>query len=389
VTTNKEFATEPVTYQSSEFQPAVPIHLQSVLPSSPTELSTPILPSRIHPMVTRAQIGNLKPKTFFITRHPIPVCFLADLTAQPSEPSSYRQALRLPHWKKAMQDEMDALYANHTWTLVPKTSTMNLVSSKWIFKVKTQFDGTIDRYKARLVARGFTQLPRLDYDETFSPVVKPGTIRLIFNIGLSHGWLIRQLDVSNEFLHGDLHERVYLAQPPGFEDPAHPNHFCLLHKALYGLKQAPRAWYLKFSNYIQQMGYTRFYRQQGSNVLLLLIYVDDILLIGSSPSQISAFITHLSSMFHMKDLGDVHYFLGLQITRTDTALTITQTRYLLSLLHKFGLAGPKPVATPIASGTGDTIKELMSYPKCRSVEVINNPARSGSNHREVNYINYK
>jgi len=308
----------------------------------------------------------------------------------------YHQALQLPHWKKAMQDEMDALHANHTWTLVPKTSTMNLVSSKWIFKVKTQSDGTIDRYKARLVARGFTQLPGLDYDETFSPVVKPGTIRLILNISLSHGWLIRQLDVSNVFLHGDLHERVYLAQPLGFEDPAHPNHFCLLHKALYGLKQAPCAWYLKFSNYIQQMGYTRcpyyqslFYRQQGSNVLLLLIYVDDILLTGSSPSQISSFITHLSFVFRMKDLGDVHYFLGLQITRTDTALTITQTRYLLSLLHKFGLAGIKPVATPIASSTGDTIKELMSYSKCRSVEVINNLTRSGSNHREVNYINYK
>jgi hypothetical protein len=106
---------------------------------------------------------------------------------------------------------MDALHANHTWTLVPKTSNMNLVSSKWIFKVKTQSDGIIDRYKARLVARGFTQLSGLDYDETFSLVVKPGTIRLILNIGLSHGWLIWQLDVSNAFLHGDLHERVYLA----------------------------------------------------------------------------------------------------------------------------------------------------------------------------------
>ena len=133
---------------------------------------------------------------------------------------------------------------------------MNLVSSKWIFKVKTQSDGTIDRYKARLVAKGFTQLPGLDYDETFSPVVKPGTIRLILNIGLSHGWLIRQLDVSNAFLHNNLHECVYLAQPLGFEDAAYPHHVCLLHKALYGLKQAPRAWYLKFSNYIQQMGFT-------------------------------------------------------------------------------------------------------------------------------------
>ena len=196
-------ATKPTIYQSSEFQP-------KVLSSSPTE-STNILPLRIHLMVTRAQTGNLKPKSFFSTRHSIPVCYLADLIAQPSEPSSYRQALRLTHWKKAMQDVMDALHVNHTWTLVPKTSDMNLVSSKWIFKVKTQFDGTIDRYKAKLVARGFTQLPGLDYDETFSPVVKPGTIRLILNIGLYFGCLIQQLDVSNAILHGDLHERVYLA----------------------------------------------------------------------------------------------------------------------------------------------------------------------------------
>jgi len=291
--------------------------MQSVLPSSLTETATSILPQRTHPMVTRTQTGNLKPKTFLSTRHPIPVCFLADLTAQPLKPSSYRQALRLPHWKTTMQAEMDALHANHTKTLVPKTPYMNLISSKWVFKVKTQPDGTIDRYKG-LMARGFTQLLGLDYDETFSPVVQLGTIRLILNIDLSHGWRIRQLDVSNAFLHGNLHERVYLAQPPGFEDHAPPHHVYLLHKALYGLKQAPRAWYMKFINYIQQMGFTQcpydqslFYRQQGSGVLLLLIYIDDILLTGSSPSPIYAFITHLSSMFRMKDLGNVHYFFGL------------------------------------------------------------------------------
>ena len=154
-----------------------------------------------------------------------------------------------------MQAEMDALHANNTWILVPQKPYMNVVSSKWVFKVKTKSNGTLDMYKARLMARGFTQLPRLDYDETFSPVVKASTIWLILTIGLSQGWTIRQLDVNNAFLHGDLQERVYLAQPPGHEDPVLPHHVCLLHNALYGLKQAPRAWYMKLNNYIQSMSF--------------------------------------------------------------------------------------------------------------------------------------
>ena len=148
-----------------------------------------------------------------------------------------------------------------------------------------------------------------------------------------------------------------MKQPPGFENKNAPSHVCKLDKALYGLKQAPRAWYLKFSTYIQQMGFIRcpydqslFYRTQGSDILLLLIYVDDILLTGSSSLQITKFIAHLSAVFHMKDLGDIHYFLGLQIARDVSSITITQTRYLLSLLQKFGLDGAEPVNTPLASG---------------------------------------
>jgi len=312
---------------------------------------------RQHHMITRTQTGKLKPKVFISTRHPIPACFVADLVAQPQEPSSVQQALQHPHWLQAMQAEMNALHSNKTWTLVPRQANMNIISSKWVFKIKTRSDGSLERYKARLVARGFSQQPGLDYDETSSPVIKPSTIRLILTIGLSQGWSVKQLDVSNAFLHGDLQEQVYLAQPPGFEDSSHPDYVCHLHKALYGLKQTPCAWYLKFSNYIQQMGFTRcpydqslFYRTQGSDILLLLIYVDDILLTGSSSSQITKLIAHLSAVFHMKNLGDIHYFLGLQIARDESTFTVTQTRYLLSLLQKFGLDGAKPVSTPLASG---------------------------------------
>lgn len=186
-----------------------------------------------------------------------------------------------------------------------------------MFKIKTRSNGSIERYKARLVTRGFTQLPGLDYAKTFSPVIKPSNIWLTLTIGLSQGWSVRQLDVSNAFLHGNLQERVYLAQPQGFEDSFHPDHVCHLYKDLYGLKQTSQAWYLKFNTYIQQMGFiwcpynqSLCYRTQGSNILLLLIYVDDILLTGSSSSHIFKFIAHLSTTFHMKDLGDIHYFLG-------------------------------------------------------------------------------
>ena len=127
-----------------------------------------------------------------------------------------------------------------------------------MFKIKTRSDGFIERYKAQLVAHGFTQLSSLDYAKTCSPVIKPSTIWLILTIRLSQGWYVKQLYVSNVFLHGDLQEQIYLAQPSCFKGSSHHDHVCHLHKALYGLKQAPHAWYLRFSTYIQQMGFKRY-----------------------------------------------------------------------------------------------------------------------------------
>jgi hypothetical protein len=140
-----------------------------------------------------------------------------------------------------MIEEIKALHGNHTWSLVPLHPSMNVVGSRWVYKIKRHADGRIDRYKARLVARGFTQQEGIDYLETFSPVVKPTTVRLVITIAVTHGWKIHQLDVHNAFLNGILQEEVYMAQPPGFVDPTLPSYVCRLHKSLYGLKQAPRA----------------------------------------------------------------------------------------------------------------------------------------------------
>ena len=140
-----------------------------------------------------------------------------------------------------MEDEFAALCKNQTWTLVPRPSGTNVVGCKWIFKTKHRPDGSIDKHKARLVARGFTQQHGIDYGDTFSPVVKPATVRLVLSLAVSRNWSLRQIDVSNAFLHGFLTEEVYMHQSSGFEDPARPSFVCKLQRALYGLKQSPRA----------------------------------------------------------------------------------------------------------------------------------------------------
>lgn len=146
-----------------------------------------------------------------------------------------------------MVDEYNALLINGTWSLVPSTSSMNIVGSKWVFRLKQKADGSLERHKARLVAKGYNQQHGLYYEDTFSPVIQPTTIRLVLSIAVSYGWSIRQLDVSNAFLHGILREEVFMRQPPGFVDPSCPTYVCKLHKSIYGLKQAPRAWFTRLS----------------------------------------------------------------------------------------------------------------------------------------------
>jgi hypothetical protein len=160
-----------------------------------------------------------------------------------------------------MEAEFHALQQNQTWRLVPRPARANVVGSKWVFKLKYRPDGSVDKHKARLVARGFTQRFGVDYEDTFSPVVKPATVRLVLSLAVSRGWHLRQIDVNNAFLHGLLDEEVYMQQPPGFEDPQHPSYVCKLQKALYGLKQSPRAWYSRLSDKLQQLGFSSVSRR--------------------------------------------------------------------------------------------------------------------------------
>jgi hypothetical protein len=198
-----------------------------------------------------------------------------------------------------MADEYKALKDNGTWRLVPRPPGANVVIGKWIYKHKFHSNGSLARHKARWVVRGFSQQHGIDYDETFSPVIKPATIRVVLSIAASRHWSTHQLDVKNAFLHGHLDEIVYCKQPPSFVDPAHPDHVCLLQRSLYGLKQAPRAWYQRFATYIRQLCFvpsaidTSLFVYKDGAQLAYLLYVDDIILIASSDALLHSIIGRL------------------------------------------------------------------------------------------------
>jgi len=244
---------------------------------------------------------------------------------------------------------------NGTWTLVPPVPNANIVDCKWVYRLKRDEHGNIKRYKARLVAKGFNQQPGIDYHETFSPVVKSTTVRVVLSLAVSRKWPLRQLDVQNAFLHGDLKETVYLRQPPGFIDSQKPDHLCLLHKSLYGLKQAPRAWFNSLSGALLQLGFlgsktdpSLFIYSHHGALLYMLVYVDDIILTGNNPRLINHITQQLSTKFAIQDLGKLSYFLGIEVVPKGNDLILSQKKYISDLIHKAGLSQSKPVNSPMA-----------------------------------------
>jgi hypothetical protein len=246
--------------------------------------------------------------------------FIAALDSAVPIPHDWQEAKRHPQWRAAMLEEMAALDKNNTWELSTLPTGKKAVGCKWVFTIKHKPDGKVERYKARLVAKGYNQTYGVDYDETFAPVAKMNTIKTLISIAANLRWKLFQLDVKNAFLHGDLQEEVYMEIPPGFNTRMTEGKVCKLKKSLYGLKQSPRAWFGKFRKEICNKGFlqsnadhTLFYKNHQGRIVILIVYVDDIIITGNDEREMVQLKKDLARSFEVKDLGHLHYFLGIEV----------------------------------------------------------------------------
>ena len=277
-------------------------------------------------------------------------------------PITYRAATTGPYasfWQTGIDAEIDSLRRNSTWELVPRSQATNVLTSKWVFKVKDipgSGNQLMQKAKARLVARGFQQVQGVDYSETYAPVVKFTSIRALLATVAAHDLELHQMDVVTAFLNGDVDEDIYMEQPSGCVDPSKPEHVCKLNKALYGLKQSPRQWYFKIHSYLTELGYISspndpclYVKKTETEFIALALYVDDLLLAGSSVERIQQLKLELHKRFEMKDLGEAKVCLGLEIhrNRSERKLWLAQSKYANTVLARFGMDTCKPVHTPM------------------------------------------
>ena len=340
---------EPVAQEAIIPPPPIPSPVVSESESEDNIIDDPQLHDEIqqpvHQMTTRARAGIIKPN---------PKYALFTVKDVDAEPKSVRSALKHPGWTKAMGTEVDNMVETETFELVPPAENQNPLGCGWVYKKKINVDGTVRCLRARLVAKGNQQEQGVDFLETFSPVVRTATIRTVLHVAVTKHWSLRQLDVQNAFLHGDLKETVYMKQPPGFEDLERPDYVWHLKKAIYGLKQAPRAWFDKFSDFLLAFGFqcsfpdpSLFIYHKGSDVIYLLLYVDDMILTGNNEDLLNTLLLQLGKQFRMKDMGPLHYFLGILVHHYADGMFLNQEKYAADLLITAGMRDCAPMPTPL------------------------------------------
>ena len=299
-----------------------------------------------------------------------------------NEPSCYREAISNEdekHWRLAMTDEMKSLRENETWELTDLPKDRKALPCKWVYKIKMNPDGTVERFKARLVIKGFNQRKGVDYDKTFSPVAKLNTIRTLLSVAANESMSLIQFDVSTAFLNGSLEEEIFMKQPEGFEDGT--KRVCKLKRSLYGLKQAPRCWNKCVHDFLISTSFKQseadpclYIRNKEGRKLMLALYVDDGLVASSDKSDCYAFIEELKGRFKIT-AKPASYFLGLELKRkSDGAIEINQAAYTKKLLGRFGMSECKPAKTPILKDASisenDDSETLTNFPYRQAVGAL-------------------
>ncbi|GJW43264.1 putative ribonuclease H-like domain-containing protein [Tanacetum coccineum] len=287
------------------------------------------------------------------------VCFLSQ-----QEPTKIAQAFDDESWVEAMQEELLQFKIQKVWTLVDLTYGKKAIGRKWVHRNKKDERGIVVRNKARLVVQGYKQEEGIDYDEVFAPVVRIEAIRLFFAYASFINFLVYQMDVKSAFLYGTIKEEVYVSQPLGFVDPEFQEKIYKVEKALYGLHQAPRAWYDTLSTYLLDNGFFRgqidktlFIKRVKGDILLVQVYVDDIIFGSTKKSLCTDFEQIMHKRFQMSSMGELTFFLGLQVKQKEDGIFISQDKYVGEILKKFGFSSIRTASTPIETNKALTKDE--------------------------------
>jgi hypothetical protein len=254
-----------------------------------------------------------------------------------------------------MQEELNNFKRNEVWSLIERPK-QNVVGTKWVFRNKQDEHGVVTKNKTRLVAKGYSQVKRLDFDETFASVARLESIHMLLAYATEHGFKLYQMDIKSAFINGPIKEEVYVEKPPDFKSEGYPNHVYKIHKALYGLMQAPRAWYKCLRDFFIENGFrigkvdsTLFTRKMGKDLFVCQIYVDDIIFSSTNKSFCDEFSKIMTDMFEMSMMGVLTFFLGFQIKQAKEGTFISQMKYTHDILKKFDMDKAKPIKKPMGT----------------------------------------